>query len=209
MKKIIMMFAMAMAATSFATVSVNIDLMTLNDANDVAISEGIKFLAFVDKDNDGINGLDLSNYSDNNALWAAAAVENQGSFLWDADDAIVFNGASKGWGLDGYFSISDANSGNAIFNLGSGIDAGDHVYVMWFAELAGDAVAPGSISEVGFYTDSNWTLSNDGGLLDASSDSLNQSSIAVPEPATAALALLGGGMVYVLRRNTRRSIYIG
>jgi hypothetical protein len=203
MKKIIMMFAMAMAATSFGTVSVNIDLMTLNDASDVAISEGIKFCAFIDKDNDGINGLDLSNYSDNNALWVAAVAANQGSFLWDADDAIIFNGASQGWDMTGYFSISDANSGNAMFNLGGGIDAGDHVYVLWFAELAGDAVAPTGITEVGFYTDSNWILPHDTGLLDASSDSLNQSAITVvPEPATALLVAIGGGMAYVIRRKS-------
>jgi hypothetical protein len=175
--------------------------MTLNDANDVPISEGIKFLAFIDKDNDGINGLDLSNYFDDNPLWSAAATANQGTFLWDADDAIIFNGASKGWGFEGYFSISDANSGNAMFDLGNGIDIDDHVYVMWFAELAGDAVAPGSISEVGFYTDSTWVLPGDTGLLDASSDTLNHSAITVvPEPASALLALIGGGVAFVVRR---------
>jgi hypothetical protein len=210
MKKIIMMLTMAMAVTSFADISVNLDLMTLNDANDVAISEGIKFLAFVDKDNDGINGLDLSNYFDDNALWVAAAAANQGSFLWDADDAIVFNGASKGWGLDGYFSASDANGGDLQVTLGNGIDENDHFYVMWFSELAGGAVAPGSITQVGFYTDSNWVLPGEGGLLSAASDSLNQSAITVvPEPATAMLALIGGGMAYALRRNKRQSIYIG
>ncbi len=210
MKRIIMMLIMAMAVTSFADISVNLDLMTLNDANDVAISEGIKFLAFVDKDNDGINGLDLSNYSDNNALWVAAAVANQGSFLWDADDAIVFNGASKGWGLDGYFSASDANGGDIQITLGNGIDENDHFYVMWFAELAGNAVAPGSISQVGFYTDSNWRLPAAPGLMTAASDTLNQSAITVvPEPASALLVAVGGAMVYALRRNTRKSIYIG
>ena len=203
MKKIIMMFAMAMAATSFANIAVNMDLMTLNNASGAPISEGIKFLVYVDKDNDGINGLNLGNYSDNNALWVAAATANQGSFLWDADDTIVFNGASKGWGSSGFFSIGDANGGNALFSLGGGIDANDHVYAMWFSELDGTAVVPGSITEVGFYTDSNWALPGDTGTLEASDYGLNQSAItvqAIPEPATALLVAIGGGMAYVLRR---------
>jgi hypothetical protein len=204
MKKIIMMFAMAMAATSFANVAVNMDIMTLNDASDVAIQEGIKFLVYVDKDNDGINGLDLSNYFDDNALWVAAAAANQGSFLWDADDAIIFEGASAGWGSEGFFSIGSANGGlNANFALGNGIDAGDHVYAMWFAELAGDAATPAGITEVGFYTDSVWTLPSETGLLDASDYYLNQSAITVvPEPATALLVAIGGGMAYVIRRKS-------
>jgi hypothetical protein len=209
MKKLIMMFAMAMAATSFATVSVNIDLMTLNDANDVAIHEGIKFCAFIDKDNDGINGLNLSNYSDNNALWVAAATANQGTFLWDADDATIYNGVSRGWGMDGYFSGLDVNGGDFQITLGNGIDVNDHVYVMWFSELDGSAVAPGSITEVGFYTDSNWTLPNDSFLLNATGDTLNQSAItvqAIPEPASALLVALGGGIVYALRRRGNRFV---
>ncbi|MFA6172278.1 MAG: PEP-CTERM sorting domain-containing protein [Kiritimatiellales bacterium] len=204
MKKIIMMFALAMAATSFATVSVNMDLMTLNDASDVAIKEGIKFLVYVDKDNDGINGLNLSNYADLNSLWVNAAAANTGSFLWDADDAIIFNGASAGWGSEGFFSLGSANGGlNAMFNLGNGIDQNDGVYAMWFAELAGNAATPAGITEVGFYTDSNWALPGDTGTLEASDYGLNQSAItvqAIPEPATALLVAIGGGMAYVLRR---------
>jgi hypothetical protein len=203
MKKIIMMFAMAMAATSFATVSIDVDLMTLNDVNDQPISEGIKFLVFVDRNNDGIAGLDLSNYSDNNALWTAAATANQGTFLWDANDVIVYNGSNAGWGLDGYFSLQGANNGLVQLTLGiDGVDAGDHVYTMWFPELSGDATVPGNITQVGFLTDPNWTLPADTGVLSATGYDFNQSAIAVPEPASALLVALGGGLVYALRRKS-------
>jgi hypothetical protein len=202
MKKILMVSAMAvMASVTFANVSVNFELSYLNDADDVAINEGIKFLAFIDKDGDGINGLNLGNYSDDNALWSAAATANAGSFLWDADDVIIFNGENKGWGVPGYFSLLDAQGGNSTVSLGNGIDTGDQVYVMWFAELAGIASAPGSISQVGYYTDSNWTLPPEGNGLQAEDYALNQSAITVvPEPATALLVAIGGGMAYVLRR---------
>jgi len=211
MKKVLIMLAMAaMASMALATVSVNFELSQLNDANDVAINEGIKFLAFIDKDGDGINGLNLGNYSDGNTLWAAAAAANQGTFLWDADDEIIFNGENKGWDLAGYFSLLDAQGGNSMVTLGGGIDAGDQVYVMWFSELAGSAVTPGSITEVGYYTSGSWTLPNDTGLLQAEDYGLNHSAITVvPEPASALLVAVGGAMVYALRRNTRKSIYIG
>jgi len=208
MKKILVMLAMAaMAHVTFADVAVNFELAYLNDADDVVINEGIKFLAFIDKDGDGIDGLNMGNYSDNNALWVAAATANTGSFLWDANDVIIFNGENKGWGLPGYFSLLDAQGGNSIVTLGNGIDVGDQVYVMWFAELAGNAGAPGSITQVGFYTDSNWTLPNDTGLLQAEDYELNQSAITVvPEPASALLVALGGGMVYALRRRGHRFV---
>jgi hypothetical protein len=207
-KQLLMMAMLAMAAMTYAGVAVNFELYQLNDADDVAISEGIKFLAFIDTDGDGINGLNLGNYSDNNSLWVDAATGNQGSFLWDADDVIIFDGGNAGWGTAGYFSLNDpnANGGNALVTLGSGIDAGDQVYVMWFSELAGSASAPGSISQVGYYTDSNWTLPNDTGLLQAEDYALNQSAIAVPEPASALLVALGGGMVYALRRRGHRFV---
>jgi len=209
MKKIMMIVAaLAMSLTAFATVSVDFDVATLNDANDTPIAEGIKFLIFLDKDGDGINGADLSNYFDNNSTWRS--VVNSGSFLWDADDEILFNGASKGWGLTGEFAINDAYDGNLVFNLGSGIDAGDQIYALWFAEVAGAAATPGSITEVGFITDASWDLPADTGLLQVNDWGQNQSAITVvPEPASALLVAVGGAMVYALRRNTRKSIYIG
>lgn len=210
MKKIIAILALAaFASVTLADVAVNFELWTLNDADDTPISENIKFLAFIDADGDGINGLNLDNYSDNNSLWNAAAAANQATFLWDTDDLIIFNGDSKGYAVPGYFSLLDANGGNAVFSLGSGIDTGDQVYVMWFAELAGSASAPGSITQVGYYTDSNWTLPNVTGLLQAEDYALNQSAItiqAVPEPASALLIALGGGAVYAIRRRGRNYI---
>ncbi|MFA7368099.1 MAG: PEP-CTERM sorting domain-containing protein [Kiritimatiellales bacterium] len=206
MKKILVMLAMsAMASMALATVSVNLELAYLNDANDVAISEGIKFLAFIDTDGDGINGLNLGNYSDDNALWSAAATANQGTFLWDANDVIIYNGVNAGAGVDGYFSlINTPQAGNSVVTLGvDGIGVGNQVYVMWFAELAGSTSAPGIIHQVGYYTDSNWTLPTDGNVLQAEDYALNQSAItvqAIPEPATALLVAIGGGMAYVLRR---------
>lgn len=205
MKKIMMIIAgLAMSLTAFATVSVDFDVATLNDANDVAIAEGIKFLIFVDKDGDGINGAWDTNYSDNNSAWNA--VVNTGSFLWDTDDEIMFNGASKGWGLSGEFATGDANGGNLVFSLGNGIDAGDQIYALWFAEVAGAAATPGSITEVGFITDAAWDLPSDTGLLQVNDWSKNQSAItvqAVPEPATALLVLIGGGLAYASRRAKR------
>jgi hypothetical protein len=208
MKKILVLLAfLAAASMALATVSVNFELYQLNDANDVAINEGIKFLAFIDKDGDGIDGLNLGNYVDDNALWSAAANANQGSFLWDADDAIIFNGDSKGYATAGYFSLLDAQGGNSIVSLGNGIDVGDQVYVMWFSELAGGAVAPGSITEVGYYTSGSWTLPSDTQLLQAEDYALNQSAITVvPEPASALLVAIGGGMVYALRRRGHRFV---
>lgn len=197
-QKVLIIAMLAMASAAFATVSVNVDVMTLKDADDTAIAEGIKFLVLVDKDGDGIDGANMSNYSDDNTTWNS--VVKTDSFLWDADDEIIFNGASAGYGTPGYFSVNDpdANGGNLMFNLGDGIDQGDQVYTMWFAELAGAAGTPGSITEVGYYTDSNWTLPADTGLLTASDYALDQSAITViPEPTSIALlALAGLGIVY-------------
>jgi hypothetical protein len=210
MKKILVMLAMAaMASMAFADVAVNLELSYLNDADDAPISEGIKFLAFIDTDGDGINGLNLGNYSDNNALWSAAATANQGTFRWDADDVIIYNGVNAGAGLDGYFSlINTPQAGNSVVTLGvDGIAVGNQVYVMWFSELAGSASAPGIIHQVGYYTDSNWTLPTNGNTLQVEDYTLNQSAITViPEPASALLVALGGGMVYVLRRRGNRFV---
>jgi len=203
MKKILIIWAaVAMAFVASASVSVDLDLMTLNDASGVPISEGIKFLVFIDKDNNGINGADLSNYFDYNAMWNS--VVNTESFLWDLNDEIIYNGSSAGWGSSGYFSMADANGGYAMINLGNGINQGDRVYAMWFPELAGNAVKPGNISQVGFLTGNDWVLPADTGLMQINQYDFNQSAInVIPEPATALLALIGGGLAWASRRAKR------
>lgn len=204
MKKIIMFIALAMlGCNAIADVAVDMNAAFVNDKDGVGLSVGDMFLIAIDTDGDGVDGASLANYTDDNAAWNA--VYDAGSFLWDADDVILFQGGlNNGSSMAGWFDLMASHGSTVTTALGSGIDEGDSVYAMWFSGVAGTELTPGAVSQVGFYTEGNWALPANNGTLTANNFALSQDSITVvPEPATALLLLIGGGCAWAGRRARR------
>jgi len=203
MKKILMFIALAvLGCSAMADVAVDMNAAFINDTNGTPVSVGDMFLIVIDTDGDGVNGAGLANYTDYNAAWNA--VVNVGSFLWDTDDIILFQGGlNNGSSMAGWFDLSASHGGTLTTALAGGVDAGDSVYAMWFSGVAGTELTPGAVSQVGFYTEGAWALPADQGTLTANNFGLNQNSISVvPEPASVLLVAVGGALVYGLRRKS-------
>jgi hypothetical protein len=148
----------------------------------------------------------------------------QATTSWTADSNDVILGR---WAFN-YNLDTGIGSDVITYDLAGTVGTGDNLMLVWYdkAYSAGDA-GPGQGVHFGtFRTDSAisfsdiaWTTPTDGGwnlnfaTVAATGDSPESAGVAsfqtVPEPATAMLALIGGGMAYALRRNKRQSIYIG
>jgi hypothetical protein len=178
-------------------------------------------------ENDGSTPLSL-----NSTLVLLADTDNDGfgdltqaTTSWKADDGdtVLFR-----WNTDD--SMGAGSDGEGLYYTGyAGLTAGRDLMLVWYdkAYSAGDA-GPGEGVYFGtFRTDSvisfsdiAWELPPDGytislnfATVNMGGDSADSLGVAqyqtVPEPATALLVAIGGGMAYVLRRNKRQSIYIG
>ncbi|WP_144413848.1 hypothetical protein [Kiritimatiella glycovorans] len=199
----------AMADVSFAGIS-----GYYNDVDDNRVELGDKFCVFIDIDDDGIDGAGLSNYEDNNATWLSVLATD--TFEWDSDDLLVWDGAMDGSG-DGVFDLTTSNGGSdpqvATGDMPAGYDTGDPMYVLYFPGLSGSATSPGSITQVGYYTQDDWDAPVDpGGSEDLNAVDFDglQSAIAVPEPATGVIAIVSGlGLAFFRRRTMMRNRMIG
>jgi|GEM_PF-3408145 len=174
------------------------------DVNSEKVALGDMFAVYLDLDNDGINGADLINYTDYDPTWLS--VINTESFEWDSDDYLVWYGAMNG-SADGVFNLNASHGHDPYLytsELPEGYDPGDALYVLYFPGLSGSATTPGNITQLGYYTQDNWVAPPDPGSTDLAAvvtDATGlQTAIAVPEPASALLALIGGGVAFVVRR---------
>jgi hypothetical protein len=199
MKKIGMMMAMAVLAVgAFADVSVNINVtsMGLTDQNDATISVADGFYMLVaDVDGDGLDGwnfdTDQISFSD--------------SLVLD-DDVVLYQGG---------YSFDDAALSPNSQESYLGVIGGEQYYVIW-GSVGSSATALGEGNWFGAYSiDDNviWEVPATGTVAPFISDanavavsSLYGYAQSVPEPASALLVLLGGGMVYALRRRGNKFV---
>jgi hypothetical protein len=196
MKKLLMISAIAlMAVVARADLAyMPSALGVLNDAAGNPLSDGT-FLMVLDLDG---SGFDFNNLSGD-------------SWVFDANDVIMDRGAigpTKGvdFELEGdafpVWTVSTAN-------IPAGYTANvDQYYVFWF-DKSYDVADLGPGAGVHFGVENLGTVGTDPGTYTPDLVGGNAQYQTVPEPATALLIAIGGGMAYVLRRNTRKSIYIG
>lgn len=193
MKRIMTMMAvalMAVAAKADMTYAPSA-LGVLNDATGTPMSDGT-YLLVLDRDNDGFDFNNLVGTS-----WA-----------FDADDFIMDRGAigsAKGvngeWDGDAFpfWTVSTAN-------IPAGYTAGvDQYYMFWFDKsYSASDIGPGA--SVHFGVENLGAVGSDPGAYtpDLIGGNAQYTTQAIPEPASAALALLGGGMVYAVRRRMRQ-----
>jgi hypothetical protein len=158
------------------------------------------FMLIADGNNDGLNmdsAWDQSlfvanNYLDNEIIYKGTAIDDgEGSYLWS-------------------FTTGDRGALSAANDL---VVAGDNYYMVWFEGLQNDVNGtPSANSWVGSYREATaeWQLPSVNGLRFPAADPVNMNNVtwtqAVPEPASALLVALGGGMVYALRRRGHHSI---
>ncbi len=184
MKKIIMtMFMMAAGFAAYGDVSAIIG-PTGNDLTDssgtaVSMTDGF-FMLIADTSGDGLDGYNFGGVADLNLT---------DTFAQD-DDKVIYSG-SFWW--DGY---ADGPQDQQTF---TGVTAGQKYYAVW-SDGTGWA---GVHSVVG---DVNWAIPTSGGSVGPAFNGfgdVNTQYAAVPEPATALLAFIGGGLAWASRRMKR------
>lgn len=141
------------------------------------------------------------------------------SWIADVDDVVVGR-----WNLNENAAGAGSSFDFFSFDLAGTVGTGDKLMLVWYDKTygVGDA-GPGEGVHFGTFrtddaisfSDSGWFAPADGAAINlnfatvsAGGDSLDSTGIAsyqtVPEPASAVLALLGGGMVYAARRRMRQ-----
>jgi len=189
MKKTVVMFMLALIArvVSADVVYSPFAFGSLLDASGAAISSGT-YLMVLDLDGDG---------------WDLNSISSD-SWLFDSDDMVFDRGTIENGDAFPFYTLKPVNEP-------AGYDVGiDQYYLFWFDKAYNVAdVGPGA--SVNFGIESLGTVGsvNSGNTYTPDLVGGNAQYQTVPEPATALLALIGGGMAYALRRNTRRSIYQG
>jgi len=204
MKKILFTLALlAVAVVANATVTISPIISYVYETNGVTkFDAGQLFMLVIDKNNDGFG------------------VSGDGkigvNFALGSDDLVVktWNSAS-GLGLG---KISPAASGIYLEGeAGSpasslGLNASDAFGFFFFDNISTTQYSANTLNAgqvYGFYTQSSFLVPSAGGTLSTavSGKTLTMNQSVIPEPASGALALLGAGIVFVARRNTRRAIY--
>jgi hypothetical protein len=197
MKKIGIVAIFALLA-SFASADIALEIgfgqMFDNDGS-TPISIGDLWAIYIDVDGDGASAFtdSSSNASD--------------SFLMDADDVLVGYGAIDNTfgSLAGYVQTG---AGNAITAFNASV-SGKNYYLLFFQDVDGSsATQPGEGTYFGYWQAANQTPTADNNtqtsaLFTASSTAQYQT---VPEPATALLALIGGGIAYAVRRRGHKFV---
>lgn len=198
MKKVIIMMALAsMAAGAKANLSYMPSAIgVLNDASGNAMDNGT-FVLVLDRDNDGWNGASYLTQASN-------PKDNASSWLWDADDFIMARGAvGSVKGVNGEYAGDAFPSWTvSTANIPAGYTAGvDNYYMLWFDKSYNVAdVGPGA--GVHYGVEDLGKVGTDPGTYTPDLVGGNANLQTVPEPATALLALIGGGMAYALRRKS-------
>ena len=195
MKKMILIAAaVMMAAGAYANITFNMWYVDAKDHLGATISDNTIFKIIVDADGDGLDSaISLEN--------AFAAGDDQVAFTY------AFDSTYPG---ELYFIEDGINIARPSVATGE-----KNFYVAWYEGLEDTgAAAPGLGQWVGVYRESNWVFPEDGSTVSfgdtAAGTPLNQADVSyyqvVPEPASALLVLLGGGLTYYIRR--RGSIQI-
>jgi len=201
-KKVIIMAMMAVGLSSFATISLNLGGGQYQDRNGDAlfhwdfvgpIVQGQLFLLIADVDGNGFQSL--------------GAIQNNTGFV-AAGDVLVGS-----WGVNYEATYMDGELSHAINGFdstGKGLSTGSAMMMVWFDNLmAADADVingtPGAGKFFGYHT--AWTVPADPGTYNLNhvftgTDGRAQFEV-IPEPATALLALIGGGMAWAARRAKR------
>ncbi|MGE4488724.1 MAG: PEP-CTERM sorting domain-containing protein [Kiritimatiellales bacterium] len=193
MKKIMFFLMSMMAMTSFANITVQTYLTDVDTHDNSAVSIDTLFKIVVDIDGDGldlaVNGGSISD------------------FLNGSDDDIIL-------GSGGFYGSGELWYDSGSIVLPSGAAQGDDYYVVFYEGLTSADTAPGESTWFGVYRDGtdelNWSLPSDGNTVYAESYGLATSDVSyyqtVPEPATALLALIGGGIAYAVRRRGHKFV---
>ncbi len=207
MKKIVLMAALAFSAVlAQASISLNFTegYLYKHDGSTV-LPENSTIVMLLDADNDGSFG-DLTQSTTSWTADAGDVVLDRWAFNYNYD---------VGFGAD-----------SPTYTYGGDITVGKKIMLVWYdkAYSAGDA-GPGEGVYFGtFRTDdiqtgqnATWIVPSDGftvnvGFLTANAGGDNAESLGaaqyqtVPEPATALLVAIGGGMAYALRRRGHRFV---
>ena len=212
MKKIVIMAAVAASAVfAQANVVLNMGEGYLYKHNGSTIlPENSTVVLLCDANGDG--SLDnLSSLTNATTAWTV-----------DPNDVVLGR-----WAFN--YNLDTGLGSDAItFDYTGAVSTGDKMAFVWYDKSysAGDAgpgqgIYFGAFSTAGAISGSDlgWSVPSDGtytlnfATQNAGGDSLESAGVAslqtIPEPASAVLALLGAGLVYVVRRNTRRAIYQG
>lgn len=195
MKKLLIMLAVAgAAAVALADVSVNINVtaagLTDETDTDITLANGF-FMTVADVDGDGLDGWTAGGSGD------IDGEINFTSGLVSGDDVVLWQG--------GYFNTSAALSPNEQRDY-AGVNGGEAYYMVW-SDIGSSATDLGANNVFGFYREDNvnWEVPATGtvGPVVMDSNSVGSYYQTVPEPATALLALIGGGLAYASRRAKR------
>jgi hypothetical protein len=202
MKKMMTMMAVAlMAITTKADITYAPSALgVLNDASGNPMDNGT-YVLVLDRDNDGWNGLSYLNQ-------AALPADNSASWLWDADDFIMARGAIgsvKGenleWAGDAFpfWTVTTAN-------IPAGYTAGgDNYYMLWF-DTSYDVAAIGPGAGINYGVEDLGKVGPDAATYSPDIVGGNANFQTIPEPATAILAMIGGGLAYFVRRANRSHV---
>jgi len=198
MNKILVILIIAcFAVSSFADVSVNINVTAegLTDESDAAIAtaDGF-FLLIADVDGDGLDG------------WTVGGSGNIGSIdftsgLTTGDDIVLYQG--------GFAFDSAGLSPNEQLTY-TGVSGGEAYYLVW-SNIGSSAADFGENNIFGVFREDNvnWEVPATGGVYpvvyDANADGASYYQT-VPEPASALLALIGGGVAFIVRRRGNKFV---
>lgn len=198
MKKLLIMLAVAgAAAVALADVSVNINVtsMGLTDETDstITVANGL-FLVIADVDGDGLDGWTAGGSGD------IDGEINFTSGLVSGDDVVLWQGG---------YSFDDAALSPNEQRDYTGVDGGEAYYMVW-SDIGSSATDFGENNVFGVYREDhvNWEVPATGTVAPfiADANSVGSYYQTVPEPATALLALIGGGMAYALRRRGHKFV---
>jgi hypothetical protein len=188
MKKILVMMVLAAVSISVAYSDVSAIIAPVGDTlkdisgNTVSMANGF-FMLIADTAGDGLDGYNFG---------GTAGLNLTDTFAED-DDVLFYT--------TGYVA-DDVAFGSFSQQTYSGITAGQDYYAVW-----SDGTGWAGTYHIG--TDVNWDVPTSGGTVSPSFSGYgdaNTQYAAVPEPASALLVALGGGMVYALRRRGRNYI---